>query len=1638
MTTKARSLTNYTVGWICASAERRAAIAMLDDLHGPLPTPAYDRNIYTLGSIGKHNVVIACAPMGAAAPDVISMANIFPAIKFSLLVGTGSGIPPDIRLGDVVVGTPEDQSLGEVTLNLGDTEVVHVDTWAPTPSLQLSAALNDIKAAHKASGSRIPEYLDRLKQDSPSLAVRFRKPDSLKDLLFSADCSHVLRDAPHFPFILSDYDEENCRGCDKSMIVEREDREMLVHYGSIASTNQEIKSALLRDRLNQRHFGGKILCIETEIPRMKTLFPSRFPCLVIRGICDYADSHKNMHWREHAAIMAAAYAKELLQYVLPGRTDRLPSVKHVMSQVVVSTDRKDEDLQPILPSEEDIRILEWLTPVDYGPRHRELLKRWQPETGLWLLDSAEYKTWLKTKKRTLFCPGDVGTGKTVLTSAVINDVKMRFQNNSAVGIAYIYCNRRRQATQQVDELIASILKQLCQKLPSSRVKEMYEEYKDEQTRPPLDECLGALHAVAWEYTRIFIIIDGLDQCPTAAGCRERFLTELAILQDQFGANCFITSRLDSDTIAYFKANSMSLEIRASPKEEDVEVKRYLGRLREFNELNQHQQETMVAKIMEHLDKSFLSAAIFVRLLRGKLRETFITEALEDMLKPEAAIQTSPEEDMVEKPDTEEIWATESILREQFSDSGYASMPRGFAKSEISQIRTIVEESYDMAETVSDNSMLEEVASMSDGTEYSAATSLVDSRIEELVSQLADQLIGQAGLDGLDERSVFSTLQGLLKNFALKIGFNAQSQIQRDVMYYTHKYSRNIARQLEARLSNRDQDRDQFGKRIAPEVSQEMTRDWLNNLDDLDEPEFYKIPDVEEDAIQEDHPDQDYEEDGEASGFDLSAHRHLISESAAYRWLLVTLRRESQLESDSSSCMDAIKQAILSSLKPDYKISRSRSAEAFRTTFSIDWDPMQFFKEQRYREDIEDVIDKVITLTGSTKNAQALTSLQYLCQTWPTTGEHVLRLVKKVLAGPGQKHTEGTELTACITDSKFTTEAFGTAASIAEVGEQLAWLSASLRSSSHTGIALISPSIDIIRHNPNVECRITYTFETGEDSPSDNGQCWHNMFRNPVLVTGFPVLRRPKLNTGLEIPLNMMAALANSRRIDEFHGSIFIKGFSTMLIPTDFVEGEGVITWHLQYRTDGGHVSYYDACVPHVSVSASDVEQSRNIVGWCSQADLLAGANEAMYSVQRSGLPRPTADCVLHNISISAGKYVTGGVNFAMGIKDQPIHLTRGSYTPKLEWIHKKFVVLWDERYKRGWLVNGTTALLHLSRAALRRKQESPFRSLLLFKHGSLEEAAERFTAESAVHVLTNEHNMKLKIYRDKSQHSERVLWKGTDKESVVYEEKENFYRFQDLIDDLYNVLEKMVEYQNHITNKDGVSLKCRIRKHLDGWEFDDIIENQDCRPSVATLEAMGYGWVNLVAEIGAVTLLGKDFGEIIQPSHTEMLCDRWARVPRDGYYLGACVSDLATIIRAHGSEGDEQLRLTNNISWHSSDKPCRCHNAPFSKHSYLVQELRRSKDAKAGSSSSALLHLRGAVIFSHNYTQQLPLKRDGAGPSLAAESSNGDDDAGSSRIHNGSQTETSTGDSLVTSISIQAQSDSVSKDLRDIAETLDD
>jgi nucleoside phosphorylase len=347
---------NYTVGWVCAlPKEQTAATAMLDQIHPDLPKPPNDHNTYTLGSIGNHNIVIACLPKGKygtnpAATVVTRMVSTFPSIKVGVMVGIGGGIPPKVRLGDIVVSTPVDQYPGVVQWDMGKAEkggnFKRTGALNNPPSALLTA-LAKLETKHEMHGSKIHDYLEELGEKYPKLASKYTWSDSLKDPLFTPESSDRPRSRWRaiFSILLEmilallgcllcwwvfapmDYGAEQVTSTEPIEGTRRRYENTRVHYGLIASGNQVVKDAELRDRLD-KSLGGSVLCVEMEAAGLM----NDFPCVVIRGICDYANSQKNKDWQEYAAAVAAAYTKELLQYVQPSDVDGERPVKDILGK----------------------------------------------------------------------------------------------------------------------------------------------------------------------------------------------------------------------------------------------------------------------------------------------------------------------------------------------------------------------------------------------------------------------------------------------------------------------------------------------------------------------------------------------------------------------------------------------------------------------------------------------------------------------------------------------------------------------------------------------------------------------------------------------------------------------------------------------------------------------------------------------------------------------------------------------------------------------------------------------------------------------------------------------------------------------------------------------------------------------------------------------------------------------------------------------------------------------------------------------------------------------------------------------------------------------------------------------------------
>ncbi|KAH6626149.1 ankyrin repeat-containing domain protein [Chaetomium sp. MPI-SDFR-AT-0129] len=328
-----RSHNDYTIGWVCAlPKEQAAAVAMLDKEHDDVRKPPGDPNSYTLGSVGKHNIVIACLPKGQpgtnpAATVATWMASTFPRIKFGLMVGIGGGVSRKVRLSDVVVSTSVIQwDMGKAKEG-GSFERTGALNNPPTALL---TALSKLESKHRRFGSKITKYLAAMGEKCPEMVREYLRSDSLEDVLFKASYAHVKASVADDDEEEDEEEEESCRRCDKTMAVERKLRDSpnpRVHYGLVASGNQVIKDGVFREKL-KKDLGGHVLCVEMEAAGLM----NNFPCVVIRGICDYADSHKNDAWQEHAAATAAAVAKELLQQVSADDVEREPAVKDLMNQ----------------------------------------------------------------------------------------------------------------------------------------------------------------------------------------------------------------------------------------------------------------------------------------------------------------------------------------------------------------------------------------------------------------------------------------------------------------------------------------------------------------------------------------------------------------------------------------------------------------------------------------------------------------------------------------------------------------------------------------------------------------------------------------------------------------------------------------------------------------------------------------------------------------------------------------------------------------------------------------------------------------------------------------------------------------------------------------------------------------------------------------------------------------------------------------------------------------------------------------------------------------------------------------------------------------------------------------------------------
>jgi hypothetical protein len=188
------------------------------------------------------------------------------------------------------------------------------------------------------------------------------------------------------------------------------------------------------------------------------------------------------------------------------------------------------------------------------------------------LESEEYSQWLTGPSRSLFCSGIPGAGKTYLASRAIDDLQdKRLQPDVKIGLAWIYCDYATKVSQTVVKNISSLLKQLLGAL-STFPQEILHLYKAPGTTNScttslnLAEYRSVIQIIANMYTRVFIVVDALDECENGEGNRDNFIKELQGLPEN--VRLLVTSRPIEEIRSEF-ADSVQKDILAHRS--DIEV-----------------------------------------------------------------------------------------------------------------------------------------------------------------------------------------------------------------------------------------------------------------------------------------------------------------------------------------------------------------------------------------------------------------------------------------------------------------------------------------------------------------------------------------------------------------------------------------------------------------------------------------------------------------------------------------------------------------------------------------------------------------------------------------------------------------------------------------------------------------------------------------------------------------------------------------------------------------------------------------------------------------------------------------------------------------------------------------------------------
>ncbi|EXJ88937.1 hypothetical protein A1O3_02001 [Capronia epimyces CBS 606.96] len=616
----------FKVALICALPDEASCVqALFDEFWDGYGKAPGDDNAYTVGSMARHNVVLAHLPgMGipTAAGAAVGLRASFPEIKLALVVGMCGGVPygtqnEEIILGDVII------SQAVIKYDFGrqypekyqikDT----VEDRLGRPSLGIRALQAQLRTHHYQAKMQqnIATFLRAIQNKLPYTLL----PGSENDVLYHSSYLHK-----HHSHAACDKccegDSQICEealkmdcedlGCSATMLVARNrlthasTTQPRVHFGIMGSGNTVMKSGQHRDLLARAE---DIIAFEMEGAGVWEYFPS----VIIKGVCDYADSHKRKTWQGYAAATAAACAKAFLTQWVPEESPGSSSQHKEVTRM-----------------EKLSEILEWLSPVGFWGKQNGLLQRAQPGTGMWIFEEPLFKSWLAKEHQFVLCSGEAGAGKTMLSSIIIQYLSQSKRQNEA--LAWIYVDYREHDLQSMESLLTSLLAQLLHQrgqVSEFMMKALGSDWY--QAKPTLADYRSWLRHEIQKFDGTTIVIDALDESRTLE-LGKNLINELQQLEPAI--QILATSR----PYAWIHEFQGMTEIEVRPQQKDVVL--YVGtrlarspRLRDHIQTNPALAQLIIEKLTEANDRMFLRAELILNLF----------EHIESVEEVEETLRTLP-------------------------------------------------------------------------------------------------------------------------------------------------------------------------------------------------------------------------------------------------------------------------------------------------------------------------------------------------------------------------------------------------------------------------------------------------------------------------------------------------------------------------------------------------------------------------------------------------------------------------------------------------------------------------------------------------------------------------------------------------------------------------------------------------------------------------------------------------------------------------------------------------------------------------------------------------------------------------------------------------------------------------------------